>query len=95
MTQASTNLTCEIARDRKIRNHHITTANLQRKFTGDHCKALLIVGDSPFLISRRFYCSLDKWWYRKIFDHPVRFQQETAELEHFGTDAPLRGGGAI
>ena len=49
MTQASTDLTCKIVRDRKIHNHHITTANLQRKFTGDHCKALLIVGDSPFL----------------------------------------------
>ena len=48
-TQASTDVTYNIVRDRNIRNHDITSANFEMKFKKDRWASLLMVGDSRFL----------------------------------------------
>lgn len=82
-THASTDLTCDIVRDRKICNHHITTASSPRKIIGDRWKAPLMVGEINrflplFIVSAAVSNCCDNRWNRKKFDHRLRFRKEVA-----------------
>ena len=54
--------------DRKIRKHHITSADFKDIFSGDCLSAQVVARRYNFFaFFSRFYCSLDNWWCRKSF----------------------------